>query len=306
LAPCFRVFTDYQPLITHSLLPIPHSLSSFVQNLKEMREDFESRFKDRWEERKKRWEERRSRNPHSHIWTGLFIVIIGVAALVKASVTDLPDWLFSWQAFLILLGFFIGIKHGFKGAAWFIIMLVGGAFLWPEIDPDVNIKRYIWPGVLILIGGMLILKPRRRRSSTTIDGEKKNSSADTIITGDSFVREEHDTSEDFVDSTSIFGGAKKNIISKNFRGGDLVNIFGGTELDLTRADFTGTAIVELTTIFGGTKFIVPSNWTVKSEAVTLFGGLEDKRNMQNVTDNPDKVLLLKGTVIFGGVEIKSF
>lgn len=64
--------------------------------------------------------------------------------------------------------------------------------------------------------------------------------------------------------------------------------------------------MELTTIFGGTKFIVPSNWTVKSEAVTIFGGLEDKRNTQTLIDNPDKILLLKGTVIFGGIEIKSF
>jgi predicted membrane protein len=115
-----------------------------------------------------------------------------------------------------------------------------------------------------------------------------------------------ESAEEYVDSTSVFGGAKKNIISKNFKGGDLVNIFGGTELDLTRADFTGTATIELTTIFGGTKLIVPSNWTIKSEAVTIFGGLEDKRNTQNLTDSTEKILLLKGTVIFGGIEIKSF
>jgi hypothetical protein len=113
------------------------------------------------------------------------------------------------------------------------------------------------------------------------------------------------TSDDFIDSTSIFGGAKKNIISKNFRGGDLVNIFGGTELDLSRADFNGTAEIELTTIFGGTKLIVPSNWDVRSEAVTLFGGLEDKRNM-STSENPTKTLVLKGTVIFGGIELKSY
>ena len=112
--------------------------------------------------------------------------------------------------------------------------------------------------------------------------------------------------EDFVDSTSIFGGAKKNIISKTFKGGDLVNIFGGTDLDLTQADFTGSAVIELTTIFGGTKLIVPSNWSIKSEAVIIFGGLEDKRKMPVVSDNPDKVLILKGTVIFGGIEIKSY
>jgi predicted membrane protein len=272
-----------------------------------MREDFENRFKERWEERRRRWEERRERHGgKGHIWTGVFILIIGIAALVKASVTDLPTWVFSWQSFLILLGFFIGIKHGFKGGAWFILMLVGGAFLIPEIYPDISIRRYIWPGVMILIGISLILRPRRHRSKCRDDQKKKTTATGQGIEEATVIDETYDTKEDYVDSTSIFGGAKKNIISKNFKGGDLVSIFGGTELDLTRADFTGTAKLDLTTIFGGTKLIIPSNWTIKSEVVTIFGGMEDKRNMQTVTDNPEKILILDGTVIFGGIEIKSY
>ena len=277
-----------------------------------MREDFESRFKARWEDRRKRWEERREhRSRHGHIWTGVFILLVGAAALVKATVTDLPDWVFSWQTFLILLGLFIGIKHGFKGGAWFILILIGGAFLLRDFYPDVAIRRYIWPVVLMIIGVLFIIRPRRSLHEKWQNFEKKkttatNSGIDEAPIVDETYESQKDYKEDFVDSTSIFGGAKKNIISKNFKGGDLVNIFGGTELDLTRADFTGTAEIELTTIFGGTKLIVPSNWTVRSEAVTIFGGLEDKRNMQTMIDNPDKVLLLKGTVIFGGIEIKSF
>jgi predicted membrane protein len=269
--------------------------------------DYESRRqerKERWEQKMEQWRQRRERDGgRSHIWTGVFILLIGVAALINVSNPDLPSWLFSWKTFLIALGLFIGFKHDFKGPAWFILIIIGGSFLVSDIYPDISIRQYIFPGVLILVGGLLIIKSRSR--SHFYDGEKKTDAgtgpSDTILRESS-----HDSKEDFVDSTSIFGGAKKNIISKNFKGGDLVNIFGGTELDLTRADFTGTAVVELTTIFGGTKFIVPSNWTVKSEAVTIFGGMEDKRNSQTLTDSPEKVLLLKGTVIFGGIEIKSF
>ena len=277
-----------------------------------MKEDFENRFRERWEERKKRWDDRMERRSgRSHIWTGVFILLIGVAALIKASVTDLPDWVFSWQTFLIALGFFIGIKHGFKGPAWFILILIGGAFLLRDFYPDLAIRRYIWPAALIVVGGFLILRPRRRHQWEWQDGEKKKTATNSSGIAEATVVDEtyntqKDFQEDFVDSTSIFGGAKKNIISKNFKGGDLVNIFGGTELDLTRADFTGTATIELTTIFGGTKLIVPSNWTIKSEAVTIFGGMEDKRNMQTLTDNPEKILKITGTVIFGGIEIKSF
>ena len=112
--------------------------------------------------------------------------------------------------------------------------------------------------------------------------------------------------DDFVDSTTIFGGSKKIIISKNFRGGDIVNVFGGTELDLTQADMDGQAILELTTVFGGTTLIIPSNWDIKSEAVMIFGGVEDKRKMTTTPEIPRKTLVLQGTVIFGGIDIKSF
>ncbi|MEO7922923.1 MAG: LiaF domain-containing protein [Chitinophagaceae bacterium] len=276
-----------------------------------MSEDLENKSRDRWEERRKRWDDRRmrweqrreGRRGQGHVWTGVFILLIGVAALVKASVTDLPDWVFSWQMFLIVLGFFLGLKHGFKGGAWFILIIVGGAFLVRDIYPDLEIRRYIWPIVLMFVGAMLIFRPRGR-SYRCRDGQKKNPSSG--IEEATLVDESHDIKDDYVDSTSFFGGTKKNIISKNFKGGDLVSIFGGTELDLTRADFNGTATLDLTTIFGGTKLIVPSNWTIKSEVVTIFGGMEDKRNMQAVTDNSEKILVLDGTVIFGGIEIKSY
>jgi predicted membrane protein len=277
-----------------------------------MRDDFENRFKERWDERKKRWDERMEhRSRHGHIWTGIFILLIGVAALIKVTVTGLPDWLFSWQSFLILLGFFIGIKHSFKGGAWFILICIGAAFLLRDFYPEFAIRRYIWPVALIVVGGYLIFRPRRRYSWDCSLNEKKNtpesgSGIDEATVVDENNESQKDFKEDFVDSTSFLGGAKKNIISKNFKGGDIVNILGGTELDFTRADFKGTAIIELTTILGGAKLILPSNWTVKSEVVTIFGGLDDKRNTQTLSDNPEKILLLKGTIIFGGIEINSF
>jgi predicted membrane protein len=244
------------------------------------------------------------RSSHGHIWTGVFILLIGVAALLKATVTDLPDWVFSWQMLLIALGFFIGFKHGFKGFAWLILIIVGSAFLLRDVYPELAIRRYIWPVALIVLGAFLILRPRRKSWLHGTGHEKKYSASDdsTTILDD----EETWSQDDFVDSTSIFGGSKKNILSKEFKGGDVVNIFGGSELNFTKADIKGRAELEITTIFGGTKLIVPSNWEVKSEVVAIFGGLEDKRAMQPVNESPDRLLLLRGTVVFGGIEIKSF
>jgi len=275
--------------------------------------EYQDSREQRRQEREKRREERRQRwndyrhaefgiihSRHSGIWTGVFLLAIGIVALLRATIPDFPEWVFSWQMLLIALGMFIGLRHNFRGGAWLILMLVGSIFLFRDIFPEFSFNR-IWPVVLIVVGLFIIIRPRNRHRWSGME-KKTDGNADTNLIND----DTDYSKEDFITSTSIFGGAKKIVISKNFKGGDLVSIFGGTELDLSQADFTGTAVIELTTIFGGTKFLVPSNWSVKSEAVTIFGGMEDKRRMATVTETPDKTLLLRGTVIFGGIDIKSF
>jgi predicted membrane protein len=113
------------------------------------------------------------------------------------------------------------------------------------------------------------------------------------------------SSEDFIDATSIFGGVHKKVMSKNFKGGDITTIMGGSEIDLTQADFTGTARLDVTQIMGGTKIIVPAHWEVRSEVTAIFAGFEDKRQ-QPVVTNPDKVLIIDGTSIFGGIELRNY
>jgi predicted membrane protein len=270
----------------------------------------------RWERRKQRWEERKNRwdanfatnSRHGHIWTGLIILLIGVGALLKTMAVPLPSWLLTWPMLLIVIGFFSGVKCGFRGGFWLILMLVGGAFLAGKIIPDLHVQRYIWPGVLILIGIAFIFRPRRRFGDYCTPGEKKTSNDSSM-----FVEveagvggESQNSSEEILDTTSIFGGIKKNILTKNFRGGDVTNIMGGTELNFSQADIKGEVILDMTQMFGGTKIVVPADWDVKSDIVAIFGGIEDKRSLENISINPGKVLLLKGTSIFAGIEIRNF
>ncbi|GGB25261.1 LiaF transmembrane domain-containing protein [Puia dinghuensis] len=111
--------------------------------------------------------------------------------------------------------------------------------------------------------------------------------------------------EDFIDATSILGGVHKKVMSKNFKGGDITTFMGGTEIDLTQADFTGTVRLDVTQIMGGTKIIVPPHWEIRSEVTAIFAGFEDKRTQPAVT-NSDKVLVIDGTSIFGGIELNNY
>lgn len=239
------------------------------------------------------------------VWTGVFILLIGIVALLKAALVPLPYWLFSWKMLLIVLGLFIGIRHRFCGMTWLVLILIGGAFLAEDIYPDIEMRRYTWPVLLIILGIMFILRPRHRWHWEYNPKKNADTSGKDIsepLTG----MDTTDSKEDYVNATSVFGGTKKNILSKNFKGGEIVNIFGGTELNLSQADITEEAVIEMTTIFGGTKLIIPSNWTVKSDAAVIFGGIEDKRPVSSVEESNHRTLKIKGTVIFGGIDIKSY
>ena len=107
---------------------------------------------------------------------------------------------------------------------------------------------------------------------------------------------------DFVDLTAIAGGVNRVSSAKDFKGGDLTAIFGGTQLDLRRAILNGKAAVDVFALFGGVELTVPETWHVEVKTTSVFGGVEDKTHPPADANAPR--LIVAGTVIFGGLEIK--
>jgi len=241
---------------------------------------------------------------NGRIFAGLFLLFIGGIFLMKEmSFPFFPDWFFTWPMILIAVGIYTGIKHQFRNPAWIILIIIGGVFLTDQIDMGFNFHRFIVPIIIIGVGLVMILRPRHRgdwgnnewrnwkqqNTASNVHGYTQTSSTD-----------------DFFDSTAIFSGVKKVIVSKNFKGGDITCFMGGFEADLSQADIqTAPAIIDLTHVFGATKLVIPSNWQVRIDALSIFAGVEDKRQNQLNTD-PSKLLILKGTSIFGGIEIKNY
>jgi predicted membrane protein len=112
--------------------------------------------------------------------------------------------------------------------------------------------------------------------------------------------------DDYLDTVSVFGGVNKIILSKSFKGGEIVNIFGGAELDFTQADIQGRVIIDITQIFGGTKIIVPSNWQVIADMAAVFASVDDKRIRSTASPDNTKILVIKGVSIFAGVDVRSY
>jgi hypothetical protein len=244
------------------------------------------------------------------VFGGLIVLTVGLLLLAQRSGAYLPDWLMSWPMLLIAIGMYVGFRHSFRGPGWAILVSIGVIFLTSIIDPSLNMRHYLAPVIVIIIGLAIIFRPfgkfRDGRKKKWDESDRFGSSADAAIaTGADAIPTPGD---DFLDSVTIFGGVKKNIFSKNFRGGEVVTVFGGTEINLTQADSPQRIELEITQIFGGAKLIIPPHWRIHSEdVVSIFGSVEDKRPIlaDSNYDN-SKVLVLKGTNIFGGIDIKSY
>ncbi|RYY71696.1 MAG: hypothetical protein EOO13_02215 [Chitinophagaceae bacterium] len=251
--------------------------------------------------------ERRMNRGNSNVITGVFLVLIGGGILLNKMYPEFPNWIISWKTLLIVIGLYVGFKHNFRGGGWAVPIIIGTVFLVMENFPDIPLKRYIWPIVIMVVGLFIILKPKFCTTNKG-GGNSDPGSPDKLSSGNTggYDKGASFSNEDTIDSTNIFSGSKKINLSKNFRGGEITNVFGGSELNLSQADIQGRVELEVTCIFGGTKLIVPADWNIQQEAVAIFGGIDDKRPFHNVQQSPDKILVLKGTVLMGGIDIRSF
>jgi predicted membrane protein len=259
---------------------------------------------------------------------GFIILGIGVILLLRKIGLFIPSWVLSWPMILIVIGTFAMIKHEFKSFFGAIMLFIGVYFLLTrEFDFDFGLSQYIFPLGLIVLGIYLILQKQRenriiqdiqanwKAKSTTysntgaeeakvVDEGTGNYSKSTESTG--FTRTTGTSFADRLNVDAVFSGVNRKVMSKNFQGGKITAAFGGAELDLSSTDFNGVVTIQIDIIFGGVKMIVPPHWDIRTEVSNIAAGIEDKRYFRDGGIDSNKVVILKGTILFGGLEIKSF
>lgn len=247
---------------------------------------------------------RRERRINERPIIGLLIIAAGVVILLRNLDFPFPDFLFSWPMILILIGSVLAIRDGFRPGGWIAMVALGGFFMAMRMFPDFHISTFFWPAILITVGASFLLgrglSSHRRRDTYTSENFVAEDTS-TRVTGGAI---DQSTDIEVLDIAAVFGAVKKNVYAKNFQGGEIVTVFGGSEVNLTHADFASEIKIEVVNIFGGTKLIIPPHWQIRSEAVAVFGGIEDKRP-RPAGISTDKIIVLEGFVMFGGIEIKS-
>lgn len=235
----------------------------------------------------------RMHSTKGRVFGGILIVVVGTVLLLKQLGVTLPSFFFTWEMLLIVIGLYAGLKHNFKRPGWLVLVSVGLLFMLDDVFPGIQISQYFWPVVIIVFGAMMIFTAGKRKERWK-DWHRCQ------------LQHNQNSAENMLDVFSMMGGVKKNVISKEFKGGEITCIMGGAEVNLSQADFEGRAVLEITQIFGGTTLIIPANWQIESESVAILGGIDDKRNVAEHHYPSTKILVLKGVTFFGGIEIKSY
>lgn len=213
---------------------------------------------------------------------GVFWILagLGIAAAVVGK-WDIQNFIRIWWPLFIIVPCFLSvIKNGF-GNASFIGLIIGILLLLNNqgIVEGYLIRKMLVPIILILIGMNLILR-------SVFNGSRKVS-PENISKGD-------------LEYASVF--ASQNIVypPDRFYGAKVDAVFGSLTLDLRNAVIEDDIVIRASAVFGGVNLLVPSGIRVKIYSSSLFGGTDNKTNVQQ----PAATIYVDTSCMFGGVTVK--
>ena len=249
----------------------------------------------------RRLDDRNERKPENHpnkhdkrLGLGIVFIFIGIVFILSNTGLipgALSSYVFSWQMILIVIGLF-SIAGNKNKTAGLIMLSIGVFFIMPGI---LGFARFtlikLWPVALIAVGAFILF--RQKNGFTTDENTNMEIKYDGI---------------DTIDDLNIFSGTVRNITSQKFQGRRVTCVFGGADYNFSKTGLANNqAVLDVLTIFGGTKIVVPSDWAVNIDVVSIFGGFADKRHStHHLNISPENRLIIKGFTIFGGGEVKNY
>jgi Domain of unknown function (DUF5668)/Cell wall-active antibiotics response 4TMS YvqF len=265
-----------------------------------------------------RWNRDRYRS-HGGLIGGIILAGIGVLLLLQnLNIPGFEELEKYWPVILIVVGITQASRSmGMGGRIWGgMVVAVGIVFMLSNFDViHGNVWRFLWPGILIMVGLGMLARSIDRHSGggpppPGASGAYAKSLGEDIknrIISDIGARNSRESSPNHLNEWAIFGGSRRRIDSQDFQGGEAFAMFGGIELDLRKAGTTREEIViEVNAIFGGVEVRVPETWNITVRGAGVFGGYEDKTMDSRVApDAKQPRLIVNGFAVFGGVTIQN-
>lgn len=218
----------------------------------------------------------------SQFLLGVIVILLGLLLLLEtAGVIETADLLVYTPSLFVLVGLWALYQSRLRNVVGPLVLVgVGLAAQLVTLGyATVDEVAAFWPLLLVAFGLSILLGQVRSR-----------------------VRE---TDDAFTSAFAVFGGVEKRITSREFLGGDLTAIFGGTELDLRNAAVADPpARVNAVAVFGGVEVVVPRDWTVQLDVLPVLGGASDDRPRRRPDQPRDEIdLVVTGFAAFGSVTV---
>ena len=221
------------------------------------------------------------KTPSGATFLGVALVTFGILLLLnQTEVLDIGNPVRWIPSIVIALGVWALVSSRFRNLWGPLILIgVGGGVQVAVLSGQ--LWGTLWPVALIVAGLVIVFRavPARRRTRNSTDGR--------------------------IQVFSAFWGTEHDCGATDLRDGQITVAFGGADIDLRNARIsTPPAVFDVLVMFGGVDIRVPDDWRVQIEALGLFGGSEDSRRSGS-SSSEAKLLIVRGLVLFGGLEIKT-
>jgi predicted membrane protein len=233
---------------------------------------------------------RRPRSASHGAIGGAIIVVVGLLLLLNnlgiLHVRDIWDF---WPLILVVFGVARIVKScSPAGIIWGSVVAGLGVLLFLDNLSMVRLNfNFVWPVILIGLGLTKLMSAQQRQRQLATGGVALHSSSSTLA--------------------AVFSGGKRRITTPDFRGVDVLALYGGFEVDLRGSRIeVDEAVIDVNVMFGGVKIMVPDNWIVTVKGFGMFGSFEDKTIPPRIDPNvKPQHLIITGVSIFGGTSIRN-
>lgn len=211
--------------------------------------------------------------------SGTALIVFG-GLLLLSQLGVIHDWFNFWATVFLFVGF-LNFFQSERSRPWGILLMAAGLLI--ELQQlgaiHVQLQTY-WPILIIAAGAVMVWRAFQQPA----EGDREGMSPHLNV-------------------FAIWGGGEYRIRTKDFRGGDLIALMGGFDIDLRDADIGGDqAVVNVTAFMGGGVLRVPENWAVSMQVGAFLGGHSLKAREG---PNPNKTLIVKGFAVMGGIEVRN-
>ena len=224
----------------------------------------------------------------NYIW-GLFLILVGIIlGLNSFGVTNINLFFDGWWTVFIIAPSLNGLIKG-EDRTGALIGLIIGVFLLLSCQDVLDFKLFVKlfiPAILIIIGLSIFFKDKVKDVVAKKMGKINAKDIDMEHT-----------------YTSTFSEEKINLDNEKLESCAINSIFGSVSLDLRNVVIDEDVVINNYVVFGGVTIKVPKDVNIVVKTTSIFGGVDNKTSRNKTKENV-KTIYIKGTILFGGIDIK--